>query len=467
MELWNIWFMLVNQLESACTRKTTFFWLVTILMGITIKFDFLGVTSIARGVGLLPCYYTCMLNFFSSNAIDIAKLQQLWAHLVFSKFNSLVCVNGRYVIVGDGIKASKEGKKMPAVKWLHQDSESNSKAEFIMGHSIQVIAILAMGLSTYFAIPLTGEIHEGIRFSAKDCRTQLDKMFEMLIGLNLSGSFYFVADKYYCSGRFIKQLVSKGIHMVTMMKHGAVAYYLPEAGSPRRGRPKRYGKKVKLFDLFKMNLNFSSVPMPGNSKIMIEYCAIQLLWKPLGGLAQFVLTRHPEKGLAIAMSTDLTMNPLDIIFIYSLRFKIEVLFKQAVHQIGTFMYRFWLRAMATKKRGSGDQLLQFAPKDFKEKVVKKLYAYHLFIQLGLIAQGLTQYLSIHHFQIVWQNFGTWLRTVRKNTLPSEKVVAHALSRTYFVFLIDGVKYVTFKKFLRGRIGFRLLQSQNLENKEAA
>jgi hypothetical protein len=265
----------------------------------------------------------------------------------------------------------------------------------------------------------------------------------------------------------MKQLVGKGIHMVTMMKQGAVAYYLPEAEPIRRGRPKRYGKKIKLFDLFKMNLNFYTVPMPGNSKIMIEYCAIPLLWKPLGGLAQFVLTRHPEKGLAIAMSTDLTMNPLDIIFIYSLRFKIEVLFKQAVHQIGTFMYRFWLKAMAPKQRGSGDQLLQFAPKNFKEKVANKLHAYHLFIQLGLIAQGLAQYLSIHYSQIVWRNFGTWLRTIRENTLPSEKVVAHALSRTYFAFLIDDDKPVIFKKFLRDRVGFGSLQPQNLENKEAA
>jgi hypothetical protein len=40
-------------------------------------------------------------------------------------------------------------------------------------------AILAMGLSTCFTIPLTWEIHEDIRFSAKDCRTQLDKMFEI------------------------------------------------------------------------------------------------------------------------------------------------------------------------------------------------------------------------------------------------------------------------------------------------
>ncbi len=136
MKLWNNWMALVNHLESACSRKTTFFWLVTVLMGFTIKFDMLGVTSIARGVGLLPNYYTCMLHFFNSYAVDLKMLQQLWVQLVLSQFSSIVRINGRVVIVGDGIKIGKEGKKMPGVKLLHQDSASNSKAEYIMGHSL-------------------------------------------------------------------------------------------------------------------------------------------------------------------------------------------------------------------------------------------------------------------------------------------------------------------------------------------
>jgi hypothetical protein len=454
MELWNIWFILVNSFKPACSRQQTFFWFIVILIGFSLQSDFLGVTSLARGAGLLPNYYTCLLHFFDSDAVDLSHLRRAWITIIFSRFTSLVKINGRYVIVGDGIKIGKEGKKMPGVKWLHQESDSNSKAEYIMGHSIQVLAILAQGLASCFAIPLTGEIHEGIRYHYKDNRTLLDKIFSLLISLDLPEKFYFMGDKYYCSGPLMKKLVASGSHMMTMMKKNAVAYY-PCAPVKRkgRGRPPKYGHRVKLFDLFQSDLIFTKAPLPNHPKLMMEYCVLKLFWKPTGELAQFVLVKHPTRGNNIAMSTDLTLPSLDLISAYSLRFKIEVAFKQAVHQIGTFMYRFWLKVMRPKPRKSGDQQLQFAPAYFKEKVIRKLNAYQLFIQLGLIAQGLMQYLSIYHSTLVWGNFRSWLRTRRENKLPSEKVVSSSLSSTYSEFLADSTNQSIFKKFLTRRIGF--------------
>jgi hypothetical protein len=119
------------------------------------------------------------------------------------------------------------------------------------------------------------------------------------------------------------------------------------------------------------------------------------------------------------------------------------------------------------KRGSGDQLLQFKPKHFKKKVLRKLNAYQLFIQLGFISQGLMQYLSIHCDQTVWKNFGTWLRTIRENRLPSEKVVSLSLSRTYIEFLVDVENDVIFKKFLQEKTDISQLQVSKLEQREAA
>lgn len=266
----------------------------------------------------------------------------------------------------------------------------------------------------------------------------------------------------------MKQLIANGIHLVTMMKRNAVAYFPPEESKEKkRGRPKKFGKLVKLFDLFKTGLEFTQAPSPKNPKIILEYAVLTLLWRPLGDYVLFVFVKHPKWGISVSMCTDLSINPLDVIFIYSLRFKIEVLFKQAIHQVGVFMYRFWIKQMVRKKRGSGDQQLHFAPKKFKQKVAEKLFAYHLFIQLGFIAQGLIQYLSIHHHESVWRCFGTWLRTIRRNVLPSEMVVSIAMQKTYIGFLIDGTKCSIFDKFIRKRINIGQLIGSNSDFKEAA
>ncbi|HAU9810028.1 TPA: transposase [Legionella pneumophila] len=49
----------------------------------------------------------------------------------------------------------------------------------------------------------------------------------------------------------MKQLVDKNIHIVTMMKRNAVAYFPPiKPTQSKRGRPAKYGPQVKLFSLF-------------------------------------------------------------------------------------------------------------------------------------------------------------------------------------------------------------------------
>jgi hypothetical protein len=95
-------------------------------------------------------------------------------------FPDPLCVNGRRVLVGDGIKIPKRGKKMPAVKLLHQQSESNTQPEYIMGHSLQAVSVLAKAAESVFAVPLAARIHEGLVWSHRDRRTLLDKMLALL-----------------------------------------------------------------------------------------------------------------------------------------------------------------------------------------------------------------------------------------------------------------------------------------------
>ncbi len=58
-----------------------------------------------------------------------------------------------------------------------------------------------------------------------------------------------------------------------------------------------------------------------------------------------------------------------------------------------------------------------------------MHAYHVFVQTGMIAQGMLQYLAMTCDGLVWKHFGTWIRTIRPDVLPSEMIVSAALKNT--------------------------------------
>jgi hypothetical protein len=77
-------------------------------------------------------------------------------------------------------------------------------------------------------------------------------------------------------------------------------------------------------------------------------------------------------------------------------------------------------------------------------------AYHAFIQAGVVAQGLLQYLAVAAPKLVWSSFGSWLRTIRPGIPPSEFVVAKALRQTLPEFLMGPAKSDSLTKFIAER-----------------
>jgi hypothetical protein len=253
--LWNHWWYLVCDLRSACARTRTFLWMALCLAGFATRKDLAGVTSIVRALGLEPTCYHRLLDFFHSPALDLHKLTMAWCALVFRVHPGILRVNGRPFLVADGIKVAKTGRKMPGVKKLHQQSESNTKPEFIFGHSCQAVAVLTQALSSVFALPLAYRIHEGTVFSNRDHRTLLDKMILLLDSLRIQEPCYFVADAYYAAGNIVRGLLARGNHLVTRVKSNSVAFFPATPTPPHqarpKGRPAKYGKKIKVAALLK------------------------------------------------------------------------------------------------------------------------------------------------------------------------------------------------------------------------
>ncbi len=210
MTLWLHWWNAIALLRPAFSRLRSFLWFLTAVAGLTVRPELLGVTSIVRALSLKPVFYDRLLDHFHSASVKPDALGALWTRLVLRLFPAPVRVNGRLVVVGDGIKAAKRGKKMPGVKLLHQQSDSN-KAEYIMGHSLQAICLLVQAAETVFAVPLAMRIHEGIVWSNRDQRTLLDKMLALLGLVGIAEAFYFVGDAYYASGKIVNGLLEQNI----------------------------------------------------------------------------------------------------------------------------------------------------------------------------------------------------------------------------------------------------------------
>ena len=463
MQLWILWWSVVKNFRSCFSRGQAFLWFVVCTMAFSVRPELAGVTSFIRVLGMKTFYYDRLLDFFHSRAVKSALLAKTWLSVLLDT-GLAHKINGRMIILGDGVKAAKEGRKMPGVKSLHQESESNSKAEFIMGHSFQALSLLTTAHGYFFASPITAQIHEGVVESNRDKRTLLDKMVIMLVGLAIAQPFYLVADAYYASGKIILPLLKLGQHLISRVRINAVAY-LPAKTEQRRkkGRPKFYGTKIKLREILKntaaMTQGVGALYDEAESKFL--YKSMDLIWRPVGAVVRFVFVVHPTRGSAIFMSTDLSLDPLEVIKIYSLRFKIEVSFKQSLRNIGVYSYHFWMRAMDRIKKCSGDQHIHRKSEEYRAGVKRKLHAYHCHVQIGLIAQGILQIISMKAHQQVWKNFGSWIRTIRPNILPSEAIVMGALRNTLPEFLKGSSTEPNIEKFILDKLDLGRAEGQRM------
>jgi len=453
MQLWATWITAVMPLRSAFSRERTFLWFITILIAFTIRSDAAGITSFVRALDLVPQTYPLLLNAIHSSAVQLIQLRSQWSHHCLKLFAPfLVKFNGRIVLVADGIKNPKEGRRMPAVKNCHQESTNNSKPEYVMAHSCQAICLLVQGVLTFFAVPLACEIHEGITLSNRDRRTQYDKLMLLLDQLSLAVPFYFIADAYYATRKIALPLLKNGQHLISRVRSNAVAFlsYELEASKKRqRGRPKLYGAKLKLKSVFDRVSEFTIVSSPflDDAEVQIKIFSLDLLWKPIGKLVRFVWVVHPTRGRWILMSTDLSLEAVQIAQLYGMRFKIEIAFKQAIYLIGAFGYHLWMKGMDRIKRCSSGQHLHKKSEEYRQQVARKIRAYESFIQFGLIGLGLLQYIALKHPLQVFKNFGSWYRTLNTLKTPSENVVANAMQNTFPEFLATLPRTHILKKFL--------------------
>ncbi len=432
--------------RSCFTRKAAFHWFVIVIVGLYVRYDHNGLTSIIRWLSLTPTCYDSLVHFFYSTCWNLDTLIPVWVRWVLT-YCPVMEFNGRLLLIGDGIKIAKEGRRIPGVKSLHQDSNNNSKKASIRGHHFGVVGILVGSLIKAFCLPLRAELHEGVdglRSSEGingQAPTVVTRMARLLLTIaKVTGrKCYATLDAYFAVGPtflILKELVDEQggqlVHLITRAKDNTVAHFVPEDGS----KPHQHKDRVKLMELFDHPSFFTTVELILYGKpTMITYCCIDLFWRPINSILRFVLIKDGEQRF-ILMCSDLTLAPLTILKIYSFRSKIEVMFAALKNLLGAFCYHFWTISLPKRLRSAaqcGSQINNAA----KQHLVSTLTAIERFVNLAVIALGILHFFSLKATTTVWQGYNGWLRTYSSD-LPSERVVKTVLA-TEFLGQSDKVR----------------------------
>ena len=400
--------------ESCFSRRAAFNWFVTITIGLMLRSDKLGVTSVIRDLVLNPGCYDSLLHFFRASSWSLEDIRKRWFSAV--RLYAPLYKEGNYhILVGDGVKQSKEGRRMPGVKKLFQESENSAKPEYIHGHMFGGLGILAGSVRNWACIPLSIRLHDGLQ-AAREWKgasvseaSHVVQMVEDAYHATLTfGDSLLLLDRYFLTVPALEKLGtlnSSGdvrMEIITKAKKSCTAFEKPGPRRPGRGRPPKKGAAVHLKELFvsrKEQFQQAEVELYGKKEFLRYYC-IDLLWgQKLYQELRFVLVEM-NGSQSILASTCLALDPLTIIRLYSYRFRIECTFRELKQQVGAFCYRFWSKYMPKlsyyQKKGEPAPLERVEDEKSRKKVLEAVRATEMHMALSCIAMGLLQSLSIYY-----------------------------------------------------------------------
>jgi len=440
---------ILEEFRGCFSRRTTFQWFVLAVIGLCIRTDYYGVTSIVRCLNLEGRCYAKLLHFFRSKGYSLESLTKKWQSVVCGT-ESIFEYNGRKILIGDGVKQGKDARKMPGVKKQHQESENATKAKYIFGHMFGCISVLAGNVNKLFAVPIQINIQDGVKdIHGWNSIINEDSHCVQLISHGVEaaktfGKSYLLLDRYFLTVPVLKRLAElisddlNLLHIVTKAKSNCVGYLEDYPLYSGKGRPRKKGTKVVMKELFPKEELFkkATLRLYGQEQ-ELSYYSIDLLWgNNHYQKLRFVLTVM-NGAKSILVTTDLTLSPIQVIELYGFRSKIEACFRELKQVIGAFTYRFWSNAMPRLRRYAkkDDVPIIETVESNRDKVLisDTLKAIEVYVFLSCIAIGIIQLVSLKFSSLISISDLEYQRTFSNEYTFSEANISQYLSRNIYAF----------------------------------
>jgi hypothetical protein len=250
------------------SRRTPWHLFCLIIIGFVVTPHPEGLSSLCQFWLSHDADYHRLLHFFHSTAWQLEPLIAHWRGLVLSQ-HVAVEVQGRQILLGDHTAVVKDARRMPGVVTLHQHSETQSKPSYFRGHYWGFVGLLTGSLQEPFCIPLEARLHQGLvqiepGFPTDDKHeTQSARLLHMALDfVKQQGTpAFLILDAFFSSAKVFElantywstQLKQPLLYVLTRAKKSDIAYLIPPPPtSPSPGRPRKYGERIKLYNVFEL-----------------------------------------------------------------------------------------------------------------------------------------------------------------------------------------------------------------------
>ena len=268
--------------------------------------------------------YGSLVKFLSRGKWDADAVAKRLIQLLQGRFD-------KWVYVYDETQAIKTGNKQFGLHFFSNhryQTRNRNQSKFHHGHQFGALGLLCHTVTKTLLFPVWVKLI---------CpKTEGDNSLSVLkrICAHLpSGLILF--DRGFNRRKVFTGLLEMGHHILCRAKSNAVFYRLPPVCKrPKRGRPKKYGKRVEV-----QRLRYKPVDID-NKRYAIASVGVQTKMCPTPVRLVVMRTRHPKAFRYFCVfTTDLTLDVCQIVRYYRQSWLIETAFRDVKQNFGFDKYR--------------------------------------------------------------------------------------------------------------------------------
>jgi hypothetical protein len=359
------WQVMVITLSSALHQRSA--WrLIIIFTAMLFARGRKTITSWLRAAGISRCYkaYYYFIGSLAQKTENIAtELFEIMIRRIYKNANTVLAAI-------DDSPTARYGPKVAGAGIHRNPTPMPDGRKFVYGHIWVTLSAIArhknfgtIGLPLLARMYVKAKDVKNISLAFKSKTEQAVELSKWAYNCckNLGKQLWIVTDGGFTRASFLKPVIKMGVVVITRLRKDAVLYAeLKQSKKRRRGRPRKYGKRIRLQNIVNSPDGWFKIKafLYGKEETK-EVKVFKALYKPAGCMVQVLVVRESKDCFRAFMCTDLTASAEQILEAVADRYAIEQNFsdikeiegagQQQVRilnsNIGAFHLNLWLLSM--------------------------------------------------------------------------------------------------------------------------